>query len=95
MSGLRGRSTQEFGLMRSKLERRTLNRKALIEQAIKDNQLWNTRFHNATKKKEILIGFKCLCENGVGMKTISEEYNYCRQCNRFYGRTAFSLFKYL
>ena len=95
MRGLRARSTKEFGIMRSKLEKRILNRKLIIEQAIKNNQKWNLRFHSAAKSKKVLFVFRCLCIESKGTKTISEEFNFCEGCGVFYGRTAAPVFKCL
>ena len=95
MRGLRARSLREFGLMKTKLVRRIINRKLIIEQAIKNNQMWNLRFHNANKRKQILPVFRCFCAENKGMKTISEEFNFCEKCDVFYARTAAPVFKYL
>jgi len=94
MKGLRGRSAREFGSMMSKHVKRSRNRKFIIEQAIKDNQIWNAKFNIAKKNGNILIGFSCSCDQPLGSKTISEKFSFCAKCDTFYGRTSFPVYKY-
>ena len=83
MNGLRARSAREFGIMRSKLEKKTIDRNLLIAQAIKDNQMWNGKFTMANKLGHNRDFIPCSCDMPTFIKTIADKFVFCTTCKSF------------
>ena len=83
LTGLRKRSSKEFGHMVSKIQSRCINRRTLIAGAIANNQRWIKKFLLAKKHKKVLKGIQCLCSTNSQTKTIADAYIFCENCQVF------------
>ena len=83
MRGLRQRTAKEFGHMVSKLQKRSTNRIQLLEQAIRENQNWNLKFHLAQKSKRIFHCTSCSSSKESFTKTLADAYSFCEKCEFF------------